>query len=335
MDDTKTQLEQAKLLYAHGKLAESEEAFGRLIDSGYDTAEVFYYTGLIRGRFGDRRGAVNYLKDALERDPQHADALYQLGYVAEHSGNLQEAKSYYGKAQSAKPGHARAQQRLEQLLGSGAHPATSNIGNLSGRQEQNYKREAPRQAAADAHGRAGRHLYGQPPGGEAESQPMISQLLRRVSGPATSTNSPVVGVVRNFRARTEPLGWSIGTQYGRLEIWTFSVEGTDEAGNPLPPITVQMKGSRFDGVIFEGDEVEVQAGRRQTGELVNAKEVYNRTKNATVRVRGLPGLGVLRIAVVLVLLFIATIFFTIGRSACYELYYGLPGPVQSLCRILM
>jgi hypothetical protein len=440
MDDTKTQLEQAKSLYAQGKLAESEEAFLQLIDSGNDIAEVFYYIGLIRGSFGDWRGAANNLKDALERDPRHANALYQLGFIAEHRGNLQEAISYYRKAQSARPEHAGAQQRLEQLLNSAAGAVTSNTGNLSGRQERNrgainlesatppelvvetsraftpgtryplvketttigrtspsdivleaddsvsrahaeitrdggslwiedlnsrngtlvngqrlsggvllrpgddvavgstrfryvsndtpaetppdspiagareqdYTREAPRQAAVDAHGRTGRDLRAQPPDGGAESQPMLSQLLSRLSGPATSTNSPVVGVVRGLQSRSEPTPW---IQFLYVTVWTFSVERTDEAGNPLPPITVQMKGHQFDGVIHDGDEVEVVTGRGHTGELVNAKEVYNRTKNATVRVRELPGVRVARIGAVFVALFILGVFFWIISSA--------------------
>src|SRR5215217_2124411 len=223
MDDTKTQLERAKSLYEHGKLAESEEAFRRLIDSGNNTAEVFYYIGLIRVNLSDWRGAVDNLEHAIERDPRHANALYQLGFIAEHRGNLQEAISYYRKAQSARPGQASAQQRLEQLLDryvSNDPPAKPRTDSpITGAREQDYSREAPRQAAADAHGRTDRDLRARPPGGEAESQPRLSQQPSRLSGPATSTNSPVVGVVRGLAARSEP-GLLM---YMQMAVWTFSV----------------------------------------------------------------------------------------------------------------
>ncbi len=237
MDHTKTRLDQAKSLYAHGKLAESEEAFRQLLHSGNDTAEVFYYIGLIHVNRRDWRGAVDQLEHAIKRDPRHANALYQLGFVAEHRGNLQEAVSYYRKAQSARPGHVGAQQRLEKLLDRyvsndpPADPRTdSPITNAHG---QDHTREASRQAAADAPGRTDRDPRARPPGGEAESQPRLSQQPSRSSGPATSPNSPVVGVVRRLQARAEPVGW---IQMLNWTVWSFLVEHTDEAGNPLPPV---------------------------------------------------------------------------------------------------
>jgi hypothetical protein len=97
-----------------------------------------------------------------------------------------------------------------------------------------------------------------------------------------------------------------------------------------------MKGHKFDGQIYEGDEVEVVPGRRHTGGLVDVKEVYNRTQNATVRARELAGMHVLRIASVLTLLFIAIIMYWIFSSSCNSevVYWQLPGPVQSVCNAL-
>jgi len=296
--------------------------------------------GLIRVNLSDWRGAVDNLEHAIERDPRHANALYQLGFIAEHRGNLQEAVSYYRKAQSARPGHVGAQQRLEQLLDrfvSNDPPAKTRTDSpITGAREQDYTREASRQAAADAHGRTDRDLRARPPGGEAESQPRLSQQPSRSSGPATSTNSPVVGVVRRLQARAEPVGWIPMLNW---TVWSFLVERTDEAGNPLPnplpPIAVQMRGFHFDGAIYEGDVVEVVTGGRHPGDLVHAKNVYNRTRNSSIRARVGPAIQLVKIASVLTILFTLIILYWIFSSSCNSpVYWQLPGPVTSLCDAL-
>jgi hypothetical protein len=259
MNETKTLLEQANALYSEGKLAESEAAFERVIASGNDVADGFYGVGLVRASARDWPAAIANFEKALEHNPHHANALYQLGYIAEQRNNSQKARAYYSAALSTNPRHRGAQQRLEQL-GSAPilvpPPAPSNASNDSGGQEPSR---------------------GVKNGGSATRPPR--------SGRVISTNGPIVGVVRGLRARSEE------DPYVRLvhvQVWTFSVERTDEAGNPIAPISVQMRGHQFDGVIEEGDEVEVP-GRWRTGELARVKRVYNRTKGATVEARDMPG----------------------------------------------
>ena len=45
-------------------------------------------------------------------DPRHANALYQLGSIAEQGGRRQEACSYYTKAFAIDPRHASARRDL-------------------------------------------------------------------------------------------------------------------------------------------------------------------------------------------------------------------------------
>jgi tetratricopeptide repeat protein len=95
----------------------------------------------------------------------------------------------------------------------------------------------------------------------------------------TPAGDAVVGVVRGLRIRSEP---DYPYSFFPWQIWTFSVEREDEAGNRLPPVLVEMRGHEFRGNIEEGDTVEV-SGTSRAGEIKHAKEVHNLTKNATVR----------------------------------------------------
>jgi len=96
-----------------------------------------------------------------------------------------------------------------------------------------------------------------------------------------------------------------------------------------------MRGFHFDGAIYEGDVVEVVTGGRHPGELVKVKEVYNRTRNTTVRARMGPAFQLVKIATVLGALFILIfLYWTFSSSCTSPVYWQLPGPVTSLCDAL-
>jgi hypothetical protein len=264
VNETKTLLEQAKTLYNEGKLAESEAAFGQLIASGRDVGEGFYGVGVVRLSMYDRDAAIASFEKALERDPRHANAFYQLGFLAEQRGELQEATKYYRKALSVNPQHRGAQTRLGRS--SNLQPRTSfSIDNDSRR---------PRRYDGD--------IAAQPPAaGDAGPRLTLGQSPRRSSTPwrQTPAGDAVVGVVRGLRFRTEA---DYPYTVFPWQIWTFSVEREDEAGNRLPPVLVEMRGHTLTGLIEEGDTV-VVPGTPRAGEVKVAKEVHNLTRNATAR----------------------------------------------------
>ncbi len=213
-------LEQAKALYSEGKLEESEVAFKRVIASGNGVADGFYGVGLVRGSMRDWNAAAANFEQALRHDPRHANALYQLGFVAEEKDNLQEARAYYRMALVANPQHLGAQKKLKQFL---------------------------------------------------KAKP--------------SADGAIVGVVRGFRQRSEA---DYPFALFPWQIWAFRLDRLDEEGNTLPSVPVEMRGHSFEGFIDEGDEVELP-GSWRAGEVVHAKEVYNRTKGVAVRANERPG----------------------------------------------
>ena len=52
--------------------------------------------------------AVNYLREALEQDPELSDAWFRIGLVKHHSGDLSGARSAYKKCLKKQSGHAWA-----------------------------------------------------------------------------------------------------------------------------------------------------------------------------------------------------------------------------------
>ncbi len=67
---------------------------------------------------GDLAAARSFFERALDRDPTNANALYQLGFVAEKSGASEEAVTYYERALALVPGHVSARERLRSLSSS-------------------------------------------------------------------------------------------------------------------------------------------------------------------------------------------------------------------------
>jgi hypothetical protein len=82
------------------------------------------------------------------------------------------------------------------------------------------------------------------------------------------------GVVHGFQQRTE----SIGDK--QIQVWNFRIDRYLD-GEPLPPIPVEMRGSRFNGSVMDGDEVEV-FGHLRKGHLLQTNRVFNWTNDTEV-----------------------------------------------------
>jgi hypothetical protein len=134
-----------------------------------------------------------------------------------------------------------------------------------------------------------------------------STVYRIFSGsqhlPAMRSFNPnaIEGEVRGLEQRTERSSTSSSSQ-----VWTFRLDRFDNDGNRLRALPVQMRGRAFDGVISEGDYVEV-TGKRKGG-VLNARSVYNVTTDSTVTAKRPSRLSyaVVAVFVVIFLIFFGT-----------------------------
>lgn len=87
------------------KLAEFE--LDSLLDSGYESAQVYAAFGFIAFAGGNKEDARTYLKKALALDPENANALNSLGFIlAEENRNLDYALSLCRRAVETNPENA-------------------------------------------------------------------------------------------------------------------------------------------------------------------------------------------------------------------------------------
>ena len=84
------------------KLAEFE--LDSLLDSGYESAQVYAAFGFISYASGNRNDALAYLKKALALDPENANALNSLGFIlAEENRDLEYALTVCRRAVETNP----------------------------------------------------------------------------------------------------------------------------------------------------------------------------------------------------------------------------------------
>jgi hypothetical protein len=91
----------------------------------------------------------------------------------------------------------------------------------------------------------------------------------------TASGNRVIGEAREVRQRAESEGainWSISS---------FRVERYDQAGNRMQPVPVEMRATKFDGTLSEGDWVEIP-GTWQPGQVMKPKRVNDLTTGAQV-----------------------------------------------------
>ncbi len=76
------------------------------------SAEYHFQTAGLHQSEGDRTTAVKHLERAVELDPAHTGALFQLGYVNDLAGNDDEAIQYYERCLKYPPVHVGAVNNL-------------------------------------------------------------------------------------------------------------------------------------------------------------------------------------------------------------------------------
>jgi len=111
---------------------------------------------------------------------------------------------------------------------------------------------------------------------------------RAPSGPggvqSSNDYSRLVGVVSHFREThgSSRLSFIGAAQRVPITTWRFLVERYDANGNRMMPVPqVEISGSKINGDIHDGDEVEIPE-RWQPGKLVTTRRVFNRTTQSVV-----------------------------------------------------
>src|SRR5205823_1845135 len=80
----------------------------KLEELGSHSAEYHFQQASIAMAEGDRPGAVKHLERAVELDPNHTGALFQLGHANDLAGNDDDAITYYERCLKSPPVHVGA-----------------------------------------------------------------------------------------------------------------------------------------------------------------------------------------------------------------------------------
>lgn len=106
------------------RLDAAEQAYIAALERGVDGVDMHFNMGnfyLEQGRGADAKTA---LARVLKINPQHADALALVGYIAQRSAEPGRAAELYRRALQAEPGHKQAGYELGRLLAlNGEHAA--------------------------------------------------------------------------------------------------------------------------------------------------------------------------------------------------------------------
>jgi hypothetical protein len=140
------------------------------------------------------------------------------------------------------------------------------------------------------------------------------------------------GEVRGLEKRSEYSGGEHGSS---TQVWTFRLERVDNEGTRLRPIPVQMSARGFNGVISEGDFVEVSG--TFTDGVLTARTVYNVTTASTVAAKRVPraavAAGIIFLVVIIAgFLFVSGAFSSMfGHSGVFDgmVPFGPESPTSS------
>jgi len=99
-----------------GRLEEARTGFEAAIKAG-PSADLYYDLGNVHLKAGDPDRAIAAYRRALEYDPRHPSAPFNLALVLEQSGKRAEAVAILAQTGSVAPGAIRLRARMEAMLG--------------------------------------------------------------------------------------------------------------------------------------------------------------------------------------------------------------------------
>jgi predicted O-linked N-acetylglucosamine transferase (SPINDLY family) len=101
-------LAQATALHQHGRLAEAERTYRRILTAAPDHFDAQHRLGILCHQQGRHAEAADFMRAALKTDPGHAEAHYNLGIVLMAMRRAEEAMASYERAIAIAPDYAEA-----------------------------------------------------------------------------------------------------------------------------------------------------------------------------------------------------------------------------------
>jgi DNA-directed RNA polymerase subunit alpha len=102
---SQVQLQRAGIYRNQGDITHARQILNKMGDQASHNAEFHFQTACCLLSEGDRGTAVRALEKAVELDPGHTGALFQLGHANDLAGNDDDAVTYYERCLSHPPVH--------------------------------------------------------------------------------------------------------------------------------------------------------------------------------------------------------------------------------------
>jgi len=102
---SQVQLMRAGIHRLKGELKQAEALLAKLENLSSHNAEYHFQRASCLMTEGERLQSIQHLERAVELDPGHTGALFQLGYVSDLAGNDEDAISYYERCLTHPPVH--------------------------------------------------------------------------------------------------------------------------------------------------------------------------------------------------------------------------------------
>ncbi len=103
-----------------------------------------------------------------------------------------------------------------------------------------------------------------------------------------------IGTVRNLEKREQNYGALIKDIYSwnayqasianRYEVWSFIIDCIDQDGNTLYYTSVYFKAREINGVLHNGDEVEVEGIYNKDTKILKPEVIFNKTGNSYIEI---------------------------------------------------
>src|SRR5262249_43930831 len=102
---TQVQLMRAGIHQQKGEIKQAQALLAKLDNLSSHNAEYHFQLASCQMAEGERFQSIQHLERAVELDPGHTGALFQLGYLSDLAGNDDEAIGYYERCLTHPPVH--------------------------------------------------------------------------------------------------------------------------------------------------------------------------------------------------------------------------------------
>jgi hypothetical protein len=256
-------LDEGKAHLAAGRLDEAAARFEQLIQAQRELGDANYGLGLVRLASKDQDGAWTYFTRAVDADPGHVNALLRLAKLAAAAGDASMAISLYAAVLVRDSGATHALASINALVGSSSAAVAREMANGPGPAQPT---SGPRSAAESSP----EPTRIPPPRGTGSLHPPYPP----------SSNSSIVGTVGSLNQSTAPWRGKVGA----MQRWTFRVQSYDQSGQPQRPIGVEIKGHEIQGILRNGDWVEISESP-QPGKTLSPRSLRNLTDYSEVKAK--------------------------------------------------